>query len=143
MTPSGRPVTVGVGRSGVSSPAVAWAADEAARRRVPLRLVHALEWPPGTDPHAAEGPDGRWSERYRASGRWVLSEARDAVSACHPETAVESRQVDGVRSRVLRDQADEAGLLVVGVRQSTAFEDLSFGAGLAAALASHAVCPVA
>ncbi|MGW3045594.1 universal stress protein, partial [Kitasatospora sp. NPDC001159] len=41
------PVIVGVDRSEASHWAVRWAADEAAGRHLPLRLLHAQEWPTG------------------------------------------------------------------------------------------------
>ncbi|MYS86001.1 universal stress protein [Embleya scabrispora] len=52
MTTGRRPVVVGVENSAAGLLAVGWAADEAVRHRLPLRLVHASEWP--AEPAEAE-----------------------------------------------------------------------------------------
>ena len=43
--PTGRTVVVGVDGSDSALDAVRWAAREADRRRLPLRVVHAFGWP--------------------------------------------------------------------------------------------------
>jgi nucleotide-binding universal stress UspA family protein len=139
-----RPVVVGVGRPAPNRLALAWAADEATRHRVPLRLVHALEWPRGavSEPET-DNPDHNWSAHYRASGEWVLRDALDAVRERRPGLEVETLLVDGTRARVLCEQSKEASLVAIGSRRSASLEELFIGGGLAVALSSHAACPVA
>ncbi|MCD0484503.1 universal stress protein [Streptacidiphilus sp. ASG 303] len=139
----GRPVVAGVGRSATALRAAHWAADEAVRRGVPLRMVHALEWPPGSDPHpAVDHPERTWSAHYRAAGEAVLREAADEVRRRRPEADVETLLADGSRAAVLRAQGDEAALLVIGAKRLAAEDVLTTG-NLGVALTSHAGCPVA
>lgn len=44
--------------------AVRWAAEEAARRRCPVRIVHAREWPP--QPYI--GDEAEWARRLAPGG---------------------------------------------------------------------------
>lgn len=112
-----KPVIVGVSRSEASKLGVAWAAEEAALRHLPLRLVHALEWPPGAEPrpHAAH-PQRTWSGHFRAGGEMLLREAAEMVHKNHPDLEVVARTGDGSRARVLVEQGSEAALLVVGAK---------------------------
>ncbi|WP_436776455.1 universal stress protein [Yinghuangia sp. YIM S09857] len=76
------PVVVGVENTEAGRIAVEWAADEADRRGLPLRLVHALEGPVGTPrpqfAHAADGPDRhRDAQRVHATS-WAAQPYRDA-----------------------------------------------------------------
>ncbi|MCL2734800.1 MAG: hypothetical protein FWE15_32905, partial [Actinomycetia bacterium] len=58
----------------VSAHVVDWAADEAAARGLPLRIVHAQDWPRGTSPDAGPGhPAHVWSKHFRAGGEALLA----------------------------------------------------------------------
>lgn len=75
-------VVVGVENSAAGQLAVRWAADEADRRRLPLRLVHALDWPAGAPrpqySHAT-GEPVRHRETHRVHAvSWPAQPYRDA-----------------------------------------------------------------
>lgn len=139
-----RPVVVGAGRSAASRTGLAWAADEAALRHLPLRLVHALEWPPGSDPHPqVPHPERTWSAHYRAAGESVLREAVDFVKERQPGVEVEARTADGSPAKVLVEQGAEASLLVVGGKRLNIVEQLLTVSPLPVTVTAHAGCPVA
>ncbi|MEN8652706.1 universal stress protein [Streptomyces sp. 21So2-11] len=138
-----KPVVVGVSKSAASRIGLAWASDEAVLRHLPLRLVHALEWPPGADPapHVPH-PERTWSAHFRSGGDAVLREAVEFVHARHPALHVEARAADGPRARVLVEQGAEAALLVVGAKHLNVAEQLFTVSPLGVTLTAHAGCPV-
>ncbi|MFQ1002409.1 universal stress protein [Modestobacter sp. SSW1-42] len=111
MAVTGRfpPVVVGVDGSPAADAAAHEAADEAHRRLLPLRLVHAFDWPaaPGTGP-----APGRAAARRAASAH--LWSVQEAVLAEHPGTPVSAAVVDGRAAEVLLAEAAGAELLVLG-----------------------------
>ncbi|MEV5145703.1 universal stress protein [Streptomyces sp. NPDC052727] len=103
-----RPITAGVDGTAESLAALDWAAREAVRRGLPLRLVHA--W--------------RYSEALATADRdtqrgWVSSgvaEAVRTVSERHPELTVTTDVVEGAAAHALADAAAGAEMLVLGSR---------------------------
>ncbi|MEW1565493.1 universal stress protein [Streptomyces sp. NPDC093509] len=139
-----KPVVVGVSRSEASKASVAWAAEEAVLRHLPLRLVHALEWPPGAEPHPhAAHPQRTWSAHFRAGGEMVVREAANPIRERHPHLEVDAPTADGPRARVLVQQGAEAALLVVGAKPPNVVEQLFVVSPLGVTLTAHAGCPVA
>ncbi|MFJ9846657.1 universal stress protein [Kitasatospora sp. NPDC101155] len=134
-----RPVIVGVDRSEASRWAVRWAADEAAWRGLPLQPLHAQDWPTGQP----EGEAGhRWSIGLRAAGDALLDTARLLAAERHPDLKITSRLVEGRPVRVLREAADEASQLVLGIRRLTeAHSALPIGSK-GASLVGHLSCPI-
>lgn len=136
-------VVVGVSRSEASKIGVAWAAQEAALRNLPLRLVHALEWPPGAEPHPhGAHPQYTWSGHFRAAGEMLLREVADLVHKNHPDLEIVARSADGPRARVLVQQGAEASLLVVGAKCLNMVEQVLSVSPLGVTLTAHAGCPV-
>ncbi|GCD95877.1 universal stress protein [Embleya hyalina] len=137
------PIVVGVEHTDAGRLAVVWAADEAARRGLPLRLVHALDWPIGADRHPESNPHRlTWGERFRATGVRALDEARESVATRHPRLSTESVLADGPPVAALREHSRDAAMIVLGSRRlSTAAEMLTTG-GIAVPIAAHATCPV-
>ena len=140
--------TVVAGVSGahpqVSAHVIAWAADEAVARSLPLHIVHAQEWPRGTSPDA--GPDHPahvWSTHFRANGEALLDDARTAAAAVRPALPVTTELAAGRAVQVLREAAEAAELLVLGARRLTGVEGAFAGSGKVHALAGHLPCPVA
>ena len=87
MTETCRSVVAGVrlDRPELNGPVPDWAADEATALCLPLRVVHAKEWPRGTSAEAGpEHPAGAWSKHFRANGRALLDESRTAAEARLP-----------------------------------------------------------
>ncbi|MEV0185036.1 universal stress protein [Streptomyces sp. NPDC050625] len=105
-----RPITAGVDGTEESLAALAWAAREAVRRELPLRVVHAWRF----HPHEAEGAGDRDTQH-----RWVsdgVTEAVRAVTERHPELTVTMDVVEGHAAEVLVGAAAEAEMLVLGSR---------------------------
>ncbi len=103
-----RPITAGVDGSQESLAALDWAAREAVRRKLPLRVVHA--W--------------RYAEALATADRdtqhgWVSEGVREAVrtvSERHPELTVTTDLVEGGPVHALSAVAAEAEMLVLGSR---------------------------
>jgi len=137
---SGRAVVVGVDGSAIALRAVQWAAAEARRRRVPLRLVLAFtEVADYLVGHPGLGP--RTRELLLARARDSLHAAAELARQHEPEIDVEEQLVIGFPTRVLVDESRRAHLVVVG--------DGGFGrvtaalaGSVAVSIAVHAACPV-
>ncbi|MFI8849848.1 universal stress protein [Streptomyces sp. 891-h] len=101
-------ITVGFDGSAASQAAVDWAAQEAERQGLPLRLVHVWRWHPhrfGMDPEK----EYDWIEH-------VPKRAAQRVAEHHPDLEVERLSLPGVAADVLVDLTDESPLLVLGSR---------------------------
>ncbi len=137
---AGRGVVVGVDGSECALQAVRWAAAEAGRRRLPLRLVAAYSWPGGRlvgDPGL--GVDHRRVLRDLAEEQ--LAAAARTAAAVTPGLAVEQVPVQGLPVPVLHAESARAALVVLGDRGLGGFTGLLVGS-VAVDLAAHAVCPI-
>ncbi|MBQ0997397.1 universal stress protein [Streptomyces sp. RK62] len=105
-----RPIVVGLDGSRESRAAADWAAREAQRRAVPLRLVTAWIWRPVDVPSAQE------SEAQRLWAQGLLSEVREDLAVRHPELPIEVVQVSDLAPRALLGQTEHAEMLVLGSR---------------------------
>ncbi|MEU8651895.1 universal stress protein [Streptomyces sp. NPDC048737] len=104
------PITAGVDGTEESLAALAWAAREAVRRDLALRVVHAWRFQPDA---AAEVAD------RDAQRDWVGAAAREAVAevaARHPGLRVTGDVLEGEPADTLLAAAAEAELLVLGSR---------------------------
>ncbi|MGV9452483.1 universal stress protein [Streptomyces sp. NPDC003635] len=131
-----RPVVVGLDGSRESLAAADWAAREALRRGLPLRLVHA--WEGGAAPGESDLPE---LEAPRYWARRVLRSAMDRVNERYPQVYLSADQVSRSPVDALLAEGDEAELLVLGSR---AFSGLGgFMAGsVALATVARATRPV-
>lgn len=131
-----RPVVVGVDGSPSALAAVRWAADEAVRRGLGLRLVHVCQTPVGlpggvVEPYAV-------IDAYRAQGLRWLDEARALTTAvAHTESLLETESL----VPLLVKESSAASLLVVGTRGLGGFTGLLVGS-TAVSLASRVDCPL-
>lgn len=135
-----RPVVAGVDGSECSLQAVRWAAAEAARRRLPLRLVGAHAWLSGRlvgDPGL--GVDYLAVLREAALERVAV--AADAARQVAPGLEIEQADVTGLPVPVLRAESASAELVALGDRGLGGFTGLLVGS-VAVELAAHASCPV-
>ncbi|RMI36294.1 universal stress protein [Streptomyces triticirhizae] len=105
-----RSITVGLDGSAESLAAADWAAGEARRRRLPLRLLAA--WT--ADAHDLTPYVDAAARRERCDA--MLSATAERLARAHPELEVVGRRQTGVPSVVLRAAAAEGALLVVGSR---------------------------
>jgi nucleotide-binding universal stress UspA family protein len=134
---TGRTVVAGVDGSAPALQAARWAADEAVRRRVPLRLVQVVD----VSSVAAQFPAPRdFFTEMEAEGRRQLTETE--IRRDHPELEIDTiLRVDNV-VRALIAISHDADLMVLGARGSGGFRGLLTGS-TAVALVAHGHCPVA
>lgn len=133
-------VVVGVDGSEPGLRAVRWAAHEAARRGVALRLVHVVF---GVDETWLADPTAGLAFREALTGaaRERLAAARTAAVAAEPAVEVAEHVGAGDPIRALLDEARGALLLVLGDRGLGGFAGLLLGS-VAAAVSARAACPV-
>lgn len=105
-------VTVGVDGSPESRAAAHWAAQEAVLRQVPLRLVHAVDWP--LDPMFP----GLGRQDVDAWADQALTEAAQELHGRHPRLEITTRCLTARPAAALAAEAADAGLLVLGSRGS-------------------------
>jgi len=134
------PVVAGVDGSPSSLDAVEWAAREATRRGLGLRLVHgrvqmAVPAGPGYPslPVNVETP--------MRNARAMLESVAERVRHDHPGILVWSAFIVGGPAGVLVDESRSASLVVVGTRGLGGFTGLLAGS-VSTQVASHADCPV-
>ncbi|MEV8436064.1 universal stress protein [Actinosynnema sp. NPDC051121] len=134
------PIVVGVDGSASASAAVEWAAGEAARHRVPLKLVHAYLLPDRGYPEIVlTGHDVR--DAFERQGRQWVAEAAAAARATAPGVEVETSVVIDRPAAALIAASDGARLVVLGSRGLGGFSGLLVGS-VAVALTAHGKSPV-
>jgi nucleotide-binding universal stress UspA family protein len=139
-TASNRPIVVGVDGSTPALHAALWAADQAAQRHVPLRLVYADDFA-----RACAGgltPPQSYYDELQAAGEQLLADAAAAVRQAHPELDVVVDLESAGPVPALLGRTDDARLLVVGSRGIGGFRGMLAGSS-AVALVAHGRCPVA
>jgi nucleotide-binding universal stress UspA family protein len=123
MPAGGSPVVVGVDGSPASTLALERAAGEAARRGLPLTVVHA-----------AEADTSRAEE--------MLAQTAGAARAAHPDLTVETRVLPHTDAAAgLVDASKDAAMVVVGSRGRGGFAGLLLGS-VSQTLVHHSQCPV-
>ncbi|WP_181784051.1 universal stress protein [Pseudonocardia pini] len=135
------PVVVGVDGSGSAAGAVVWAVQEAARRRVRLRLVSALVLP---EPNHIGNPGlgTSYKRTMTEAAERILLDAVALARATEAGVDLESELRTGFAVPVLLAESAEAGLVVVGSRGLGGFTGLLVGS-VAVALAARGTSPVA
>jgi nucleotide-binding universal stress UspA family protein len=126
LTSERRPIVVGVDPDPAKRTALAWAVDEAARRRLPLRLVHA--------------DDG--NRTLHLVGDQVLKTAVVFAESRRPEVEVTGVLAEGTPARVLLDHSREASALVLGSWHLGRVRQVFAHASVALPVVAHAHCPV-
>ncbi|MBP2706997.1 universal stress protein [Microbispora sp. RL4-1S] len=132
-----QPIIVGVDGSREATSAAEWAADDAARRACPLRLVSVVDhWAYGIPkfPSGAGDPLTLHSERALTADESVVRKRRPGVD-------VSLEIVEGIPAKVLRDKGREAVEIVVGSRGLGGFAGLVVGS-VSTHVAGHTDCPV-
>ncbi|MFM9442435.1 universal stress protein [Streptomyces acidiscabies] len=127
MTP---PVVVGVDGSASSLRAVDFAADEAALRGAPLRLVHAFLW---------QRYEGSSADRVTAED--ILRRAERRAALRRPGLEVSLDVLPEEPEYALIREGREASLTVVGTRGRGGLAELLLGS-VSLAVAARAACPV-
>ncbi|WP_327315799.1 universal stress protein [Streptomyces sp. NBC_01235] len=138
-----KPIVAGIDPDPGRRTALAWAADEADRRRLPLLLVLAQNVPtPGYRPTGGRPSWEEWNEALHVTGDRVLSEAVTFVKSRHPQVQVAGLLAEGHPAWVLREQAQHATEVVLGSWHLSALQELFTAAAVALPLIAHAPCPV-
>ncbi|KPI11046.1 UspA domain-containing protein [Actinobacteria bacterium OK006] len=137
-----RPIVVGVDPDPAHRMALAWAADEAARRQLPLRLVHVEGVPTKGYGKREISPREEWNEALRQAGKQVLEEAVKFVMAKHPRLEVDAPLAVGDPVGVLREQSRDATAVVLGSRHLSRAQEVFGSASVAIPVMAHAHCPV-
>ncbi|TQM78957.1 nucleotide-binding universal stress UspA family protein [Saccharothrix saharensis] len=134
------PIVVGVDGSASALTAVKWAAEEAARHRVPLKLVHAFLLPTRGYPEIVlTGHDVR--EAFENQGRQWLEEAAAAARAAVPEVEPDTAIVFDRPAAALIAASEGARLIVLGSQGLGGFSGLLVGS-VAVAVSAHGKSPV-
>lgn len=139
-----RPIVVGVDPDPSKRLALAWAADEADRRHLPLRLVHAQGVPTGGYRSGEARPSWEeWNRALHGLGDQVLKEAVAFVESRRPAVEVSTLLAEGEPAWVLREEARGAALVVVGSWHLSRRREMFSSASVVLPLTAHAPCPVA
>jgi nucleotide-binding universal stress UspA family protein len=126
-------VVVGIDGSYSSLAALDVAADEAAWRSRPLRIVHA---------YAPRGrPDPATPNEPRVETRWMVTDAMSRALARHPDLEASTHLAAGAADDVLLAESRGAALLVVGSRTLGGLPGLLAGSSNTR-VATEAHCPV-
>ncbi|MFI7700622.1 universal stress protein [Nonomuraea sp. NPDC049480] len=131
-------IIVGVDGSVPSRAAVEWAANDAFRMRMPLRIVHAVDrdWY-----QVGKYPIPMVPDALLREGRRILREAEALVHERQPTVEVTTQDVEGTPGMVLREQAKDAAELVVGSRGLGGFASALLGS-VSMHVAGHVHAPV-
>ncbi|MEU5281172.1 universal stress protein [Streptomyces asoensis] len=132
------PIVVGVDGSGSSLRAVDWAANEAALRGVPLRLVYASLWERYEGESLAEDV-GKPSEQVRAED--IVRTAARRAGLREPGVPVSTAVLPEEPEYALVREGRTACALVLGTRGRSGVVELLLGS-VSLAVAGHADCPV-
>ncbi|RKT54907.1 universal stress protein [Saccharothrix australiensis] len=133
------PIVVGVDGSASALTAVGWAAEEAARHRVPLKLVHAYLLPTRGYPDVILiGHEVR--QALEEQGRRWLAEAEAAARAAADVEVVVSLEHSGAAGAMVWE-SKRSRLVVLGSRGLGGFAGVLVGS-VAVAVVTHGECPV-
>jgi nucleotide-binding universal stress UspA family protein len=142
MTTTGTPtpkVVVGYDASASATIAVAWAADEAARRSLPLTVVYAADYTGLVGGPVSTSP---WLPGVSIDeARRITERAADAARSRQPGLEVHGATMVASPGTALIEQSKDATLVVVGSRGHGDVAGLLLGS-VAARVAAHAACPV-
>ncbi|WP_228011241.1 universal stress protein [Nonomuraea phyllanthi] len=130
-------IVVGVDGSPTAWSALTWAAEDAERRGLPLRIVHVRE------PWLAEHPLGASGERETLTQRCGRLLAGSAARAreCAPGSRISTAIVTGAVIERLKTESETADTVVVGSRGFGGFAGLVLGS-VGLGLAGYAQSPV-
>ncbi|MEU8619598.1 universal stress protein [Streptomyces sp. NPDC048623] len=132
--------------------AVAWAADEAHRRHLGLRLVSVVTPPP--DAHHGRRPDHAREHTHepshdtahhrarQAEAREILHTAAAWAGDRRPGLPVTTALLDGAPARVLAGLSHEAAMVVLGSRHLSRTEEFLSAGSLVVPVTAQARCPV-
>ncbi|MEN3533627.1 universal stress protein [Microbispora sp. ZYX-F-249] len=118
-----KPVIVATDGSPAATAAVEWAAGDAARKGLPLRVVHAVDRLPYELARYPVPTD----DQLTWAGRRVLEETEQAVRETHPALRVTTALLEGEPVKVLRREAAHGAEIVIGSRGHGGFAGMLLG----------------
>ncbi|MEV6626415.1 universal stress protein [Amycolatopsis sp. NPDC051106] len=133
-------IIVGVDGSASALQAARWAGDEAARRHLPLRVVHAVS-PPALSYGAGVRPPDGFSEVLETQGRQWLADADEAIRSAHPDLEIHADLATGGPVTELLKASADARLVALGSRGLGGFSGMLTGSTVVAMVA-RGRCPV-
>ncbi|QKV80518.1 universal stress protein [Amycolatopsis sp. Hca4] len=143
MTANDPRITVGVDGSAGSAAAVRWAAELASRRHLQLKIVHGLQV---AGLYYGGGMTGIGAatlfEAVQKDGERAIADARALAASIDEDLVIGTDLPNDPPVPMLIEESRHARMLVVGRTGTGGFADMLIG-GTAAAVASHAHCPVA
>lgn len=140
MTSLENTVVVGVDGSAASTGAVAYAANTAAKRGVPLLVVTSYTMPAAMFAEGMVPPQPVYDELERECGP-IVEQAKATARKVSPDVEVSHAVVEGNPAQVLIDYSRKAKMIVLGSRGLGGIKGMVLGS-VSAAVASHAFCPV-
>ena len=133
-------IVVGIDDSDGARAALTWAAREATATDRQLRVVYAydahLAWIDGGNPELPT-----WEAHARQVSEDLLTRIVGDTLGSEKAGGFELHAIEGHPVEVLRDQARDADMVVVGTRGRGGFAGLLLGS-VSQALAQHAPCPL-
>ncbi|MFN3338263.1 MAG: universal stress protein [Dietzia sp.] len=133
-------VVVGIDGSAASTGAVAYAANTAATRRIPLVLVTSYTMPAAMFAEGMVPPQPVYDELEKEC-QPIVEKARATALKVAPDIEVSHAIVEGNPSQVLIDYSRKAKMIVLGSRGLGGIKGMVLGS-VSASVASHAFCPV-
>ena len=134
-------IVAGVDGSTSALHAALWAADEAAQRHHPLRLVYANnEF--GFGATGGLAPPQSFFDAMQTAGFQLLADVESAIREVHPDLDIGVDLQTAAAVPSLLEQTEDALLLVLGSRGAGGFRGILVGS-TAVALVAHGACPVA
>ncbi|MBW4718417.1 universal stress protein [Saccharothrix obliqua] len=134
------PIVVGVDGSTSALSAVRWAAAEAARHHVALKLVHAYLVPGRGYPEVVLTAN-EVRQALEEQGRQWLADAEAVVRAAEPDVEVGVELAHSGAAGAMVWESKRARLVVLGSRGLGGFTGVLVGS-VAVAVAAHGECPV-
>ncbi|MFD8478087.1 universal stress protein [Kitasatospora sp. NPDC059673] len=137
-TDQGRSIVLGVDALGENDDALRWAADEAAHRGLPLRMIHVVQ----PSPRSMRVLGTAFQQDQVRVGRRQLHLAGRLARARHRELEVSAEIQQGAPGPVLVHVSREAAFVVLGSRSLSRIEELLSGYSITVPVSAQAHCPV-
>jgi nucleotide-binding universal stress UspA family protein len=135
-------IVVGVDGSEGGAAALEFAAEEAALRNTPLRIVSAWQVPAAAYGGGGAPPlDPSTLDAFRVRAEHVAEEATATAKKLQPSLEVEALTAAGQPADALLGQGADADLIVVGRRGLGGFRSLLLGS-VSQQVVHYATCPV-
>ena len=134
-------IVVGTDGSLRADKAVAWAANRAAARNLPLLIllvVPELPLPGRTAAAAAINQGTHYVDDFLAESQQKVEAVAERLRAEYPGVEIEARVVQGHDSSILAEASKDAAQVVVGARGQNAPLSVKLLGGVSDAVASHA-----